>query len=43
MRKEYAKFIEAKKQLCLENDTFQATEYSKYDVKKGLRDVRVTV
>lgn len=24
--------------MCMENDTFRATEYSKYDVKKGLRD-----
>ncbi len=39
MKKEYENFIEAKKKLCLENDTFLATEYSKYDVKKGLRDV----
>jgi len=39
MRKEYASFIETKIEMCKENDTFLASEYSKYDVKKGLRDV----
>ena len=38
MRKEYVDFIEDKCKMCMENDTFRATEYSKYDVKKGLRD-----
>ncbi len=40
MKKEYVEFIEAKHKLCEENDTFQPTEYSKYDVKKGLRDAQ---
>jgi citrate synthase len=38
MRKEYSEFIEEKKKLCLKNDLFEPSEYSKYDVKKGLRD-----
>ena len=38
MKKVYGDFIEAKHKLCVENDSFQSTEYSKYDVKKGLRD-----
>jgi citrate synthase len=40
MKREYVEFIEAKHKLCEENDTFQPTEYSKYDVKKGLRDAQ---
>ena len=38
MKKVYSEFISAKRKLCEENDIFQPTEYSKYDVKKGLRD-----
>jgi citrate synthase len=38
MRKEYESFIEEKRSLCVKNDSFQSSEYSKYDVKKGLRD-----
>ena len=40
MKKEYVEFIEAKHKMCEENDSFQPTEYSKYDVKKGLRDAQ---
>ena len=40
MKKEYASFIESKRKLCVENDTFAQAEYSKYDVKKGLRDTQ---
>ncbi len=38
MKKLYGDFIEEKRELCEENDTFAQSEYSKYDVKKGLRD-----
>ena len=38
MKKEYESFIEAKRDLCIKNDSFASAEYSKYDVKKGLRD-----
>ncbi len=38
MRKDYEDFIEAKHKLCIDNDSFSSGEYSKYDVKKGLRD-----
>ena len=38
MKKEYVSFIESKRRLCEENDTFQPAEFTKYDVKKGLRD-----
>ncbi len=38
MRKEYESFIESKRELCIQNDSFAQAEYSKYDVKKGLRD-----
>ena len=40
MKKEYEKFIESKRHLCEENDAFEPADYSKYDVKKGLRDVQ---
>ena len=40
MKKEYVEFIEAKHKMCEENDSFQPTEYSKYDVKKCLRDAQ---
>jgi len=38
MRKEYDTFIKNKCEMCIRNDTFAQEEYSKYDVKKGLRD-----
>ena len=38
MKKEYVSFIESKRKLCEENDAFQPVEFTKYDVKKGLRD-----
>ena len=38
MKKEYESFIEAKRELCINSDSFAPAEYSKYDVKKGLRD-----
>jgi citrate synthase len=38
MRKLYEDFIEAKREMCEENDEFDSSEYLKYDVKKGLRD-----
>ncbi len=40
MKKEYEKFIESKRHMCEENDAFEPADYSKYDVKKGLRDVQ---
>ncbi len=38
MRKDYETFIKDKCEMCIRNDTFAQEEYSKYDVKKGLRD-----
>jgi citrate synthase len=38
MKKIYESFIESKRHLCEENDSFEPVEYTKYDVKKGLRD-----
>ncbi len=39
MKKEYESFIQEKCKMCRDSDSFPAAEYSKYDVKKGLRDV----
>jgi len=40
VRKEYESFIDSKRKLCIESDSFAQAEYSKYDVKKGLRDAQ---
>ncbi len=38
MRNEYKSYIERQCELCIESDAFSPELYSKYDVKKGLRD-----
>lgn len=38
MNHEYKQFIDEKCKLCLQSDTFSPELYTKYDVKKGLRD-----
>ena len=38
MNHEYKQFIDRKCELCLKSDTFPPELYTKYDVKKGLRD-----
>ncbi len=39
MKHDYESFIASKRKLCEESDAFEPADYSKYDVKKGLRDV----
>ena len=38
MNSDYKKFIERKKNQCLQTDSFSPDLYEKFDVKKGLRD-----
>jgi citrate synthase len=38
MKSEYKGYIEKKCELCKASDMFSPDLYSKYDVKKGLRD-----
>ncbi|MBR6204335.1 MAG: hypothetical protein IKQ60_04665 [Candidatus Methanomethylophilaceae archaeon] len=38
MNGEYKGYIERKCELCKESDVFSPELYSRYDVKKGLRD-----
>lgn len=40
MNSEYKRFIESKSQICESIDRFSTELYEKYDVKKGLRDVK---
>ena len=38
MNSDYKRFIERKKEMCMQIDSFSPELYEKYDVKKGLRD-----
>ena len=38
MKNEYKSYIESQSELCIRSDAFPPDLYSKYDVKKGLRD-----